>query len=829
MNNRGSAMPGDGPYPNLPRPLGRLPVAAALFALFLALVLLGTAFSDPVQASTGVINGSVVNVRSGPGVQHDLVGTLLGDTEVTILSSSDNWHQIRYESLTGWVSGSLIKVREPGIELMVNQTIVNLRAGPGTSHDIVGQARQGDTLSLINQSGDWYQVRTSNGTLGYIAAFLVEKKTAPAPDTNQATLASAATPAAVLAPSPVAAAPTVIFNQKQLSFDVPPIIQNGRTLVPLRAIFEAMGAQVGWDQATRTVTSHRGDTTIILAIGSTQPTVNGKLWPLDVPAQIMQDRTLAPLRFVGEAFGGTVDWDQATRTVNITLKDPLPAINPQPVAENITVQVMGSSVNLRSGPSTLYDAMGLARSGDRFSVIGRQDDWYQVSRGGTVSWIAAWLVEQETEEIIPPVLQHPTAEQPQEKKEEIPETPKPQDPPNNNDTRERVDIILNKDQGGVKIIMQSSRNLGASIDETGNTVSYRFQDLAPGTNSNFKESLGPGILDVSTRDYGSYTQVEIKVPAGLQYRTYSEDNGRREIVHIPNYISRIERSSFGSTGEKIIIETALPSSHHILQRGDVLEVVLSNTLVGEIPRQYSYTSNLLRTVELTTQSAAALTTVEIRTMDLGKHAVGVTNGDREIHVYMIGARELTTPKNLVILDPGHGGRDPGARGPAGLTEKEANLNIALRTGEILKSQGIEVAYTRTTDVAVSLNERTEYANMTNAALFVSIHNNGHTDPSKNGTETYFYAPMSNPQLFLQREERSRLAKLLQQEMVSALKRPDRGVKESNFYVLRLTKMPSALVEVVFTTNPQEEAMLRDQNIINQAAESIARAISRYMR
>lgn len=117
---------------------------------------------------------------------------------------------------------------------------------------------------------------------------------------------------------PALAAPTVNLDGQQLSFDVPPTIENGRTLVPLRAIFEAMGATVSWNQATQTATAVKGDTKVVLQIGSTTPTINGQVKQLDVPAKIVNGRTLAPLRFVGEAFGGTVEWNQASQLISIT-------------------------------------------------------------------------------------------------------------------------------------------------------------------------------------------------------------------------------------------------------------------------------------------------------------------------------------------------------------------------------------------------------------------------------------------------------------------------------------------------------------------------------
>jgi len=117
---------------------------------------------------------------------------------------------------------------------------------------------------------------------------------------------------------PSLAAPTVILDNQRLSFDVPPTIENGRTLVPLRAIFEALGADVEWDGQTRTVTAAKDNIQIKLQIGSTTAYKNDSPVQLDVPAKIINNRTLVPLRFVSEALGAKVDWYGPTQTITIT-------------------------------------------------------------------------------------------------------------------------------------------------------------------------------------------------------------------------------------------------------------------------------------------------------------------------------------------------------------------------------------------------------------------------------------------------------------------------------------------------------------------------------
>lgn len=110
---------------------------------------------------------------------------------------------------------------------------------------------------------------------------------------------------------------TVVLNNYALTFDQPPIIIDGRTLVPLRAIFEALGATVDWNNDTQTVTSNKGNTTIKITVGDNKLYVNNNVTVLDVPAQIVNDRTLVPVRAISEAFGCNVDWDGNTRTVSI--------------------------------------------------------------------------------------------------------------------------------------------------------------------------------------------------------------------------------------------------------------------------------------------------------------------------------------------------------------------------------------------------------------------------------------------------------------------------------------------------------------------------------
>ncbi len=117
------------------------------------------------------------------------------------------------------------------------------------------------------------------------------------------------------------AAPSVVLNGQQLSFDVPPVIQDGTTLVPLRAIFEPLGAVVNWDSSTQTVNAIKGQTEIRLTLGRVDAYVDGQTITLSVPAQSIDGRTMVPLRFVSNALGADVNWDPSSEQITIFTLD----------------------------------------------------------------------------------------------------------------------------------------------------------------------------------------------------------------------------------------------------------------------------------------------------------------------------------------------------------------------------------------------------------------------------------------------------------------------------------------------------------------------------
>lgn len=115
-----------------------------------------------------------------------------------------------------------------------------------------------------------------------------------------------------------AGATSLVVDGTNVQTDIPPVIVDGRTLVPVRALFESLGATVGWEESTQTATATKGSTVISMQIGNTTAYVNGVAKTLDVPAQTIEGRTMVPARFVAESLNATVNWDSASDTVKIS-------------------------------------------------------------------------------------------------------------------------------------------------------------------------------------------------------------------------------------------------------------------------------------------------------------------------------------------------------------------------------------------------------------------------------------------------------------------------------------------------------------------------------
>ena len=219
--------------------------------------------------------------------------------------------------------------------------------------------------------------------------------------------------------------------------------------------------------------------------------------------------------------------------------------------------------------------------------------------------------------------------------------------------------------------------------------------------------------------------------------------------------------------------------------------------------------------------------------------------------------QLGLSVRTIMIDAGHGGKDPGAQG-YGLQEKDVNLRMALALGKILKDRKFNVIYTRTTDVFLPLEERTALANAKKADLFLSVHCNAHTDPGMSGLETYSLNLARTPdavrvaarensvsdknisdlQMILtdlmltsKIKESVDLAHVVHKRGLASIRNTwtvaDHGNREAPFYVLMGAKMPSALLEIGYITNRTEAARLKNDYYLRSLARGIADGVQAY--
>ena len=224
-------------------------------------------------------------------------------------------------------------------------------------------------------------------------------------------------------------------------------------------------------------------------------------------------------------------------------------------------------------------------------------------------------------------------------------------------------------------------------------------------------------------------------------------------------------------------------------------------------------------------------------------------------------RPVISKIRRIVVDPGHGGHDPGAVGPSGIQEKDVVLAIGLRLRDLFKEElGLDVVMTRSTDVFIPLEERTAIANKVGADLFVSVHANAAPNRTAAGIETYYLnlAKTDKVAQLAAKENGTSLEKVsvlqailfdlmanyklndsahLADEVQKALHKKIRtvhndvknlGVKQGPFYVLVGASMPSILVETAFLSNATEESRLKDPAYQNSAAEGIYEGVRNYI-
>jgi len=190
----------------------------------------------------------------------------------------------------------------------------------------------------------------------------------------------------------------------------------------------------------------------------------------------------------------------------------------------------------------------------------------------------------------------------------------------------------------------------------------------------------------------------------------------------------------------------------------------------------------------------------------------------------------------VVVDPGHGGQQFGARGRRGTAEKAVTLDIARRLKRQLEQTGLRVMLTRAGDQTVTLAQRSDLGKRSGAWAFLSIHANAAKNRTASGFEVYYLPEyerhgrgVAYASVRSQADASYRLARLIQREFRRDWPLQDRGIKQARFHVLRHTPIPAVLVETGFLTNSRDESLLNDPAIREEISRRLANALLAFHR
>lgn len=349
------------------------------------------------------------------------------------------------------------------------------------------------------------------------------------------------------------------------------------------------------------------------------------------------------------------------------------------------------------------------------------------------------------------------------------------------------------------------------------------------------------ISDVRAYTYDSYTRVVVELTQDLEYEYGEKD--RTVTVKIKNGVFTVPFEDI-SIADGVVESVAIAASGE----GAVFSIGLQDD-AGEV-KVMKYPSPVRVVIDIEKKIKEA---VQEKKEALPPVPAGPLKK---------GKMELKDIK-LIVIDPGHGGKDPGAIGPRGTREKDITLSIAEKVArKIKKDLKIRTILTRTHDYFVPLSERIGMANSKNADIFISIHTNAAMNPKSNGFEVYFLsgdasdreaeavANMENSVMAMEESSAgtTRLSKILwsltmnqfmneSSELCSFMDKcvirktglVDRGVKQAGFYVMKGARMPAVLVEVAFLSNKKEEKLLNSDSFQEGVADAVTRAVSDYKR
>lgn len=611
--------------------------------------------------------------------------------------------------------------------------------------------------------------------------------------------------------------------------DMPAVIIDGRTMLPMRQIAQELGCEVNWNEAAKQIYVMRGSDIIVFTVDSKTGYENGKEFTMDVPATIVNDRTMLPVRALADALHLNIKWDDPNRIVSIQSGDTV--VKDEPKAPESGQTTAGTLTGIQTPSEKDADQTFTIQADGpmgRYEKTFVDDQKIVLDFYGAKSSLPSEITK--TNSDIVTGIRTATHE-------------------NNGDSFTRVVFDLSGKKDYEFTQSADKKNITISFGKT--TV-----DKISAVHSQNKDIItigGTGSYGASVAMTADPQKIIVTIPNcqsnlsdkintdELQYVLDGKvDTSRGNTVELVLAVEDLVQYSYREETQNLILEiypTTLKNMRYdknanvlYLDKKDKIDTgsvkfedhyldgYFDVTLSGDYESDYGYGTydvkgTVVENIEVSTKGGN--TTFRFKQNRISAYEVTAEGDSYAIRV--------KNPKEVydkvLLLDAGHGGKDPGTSGN-GMQEKNLNLTIAQKIAQKLQGSGIKVYMTRDSDVYPENSTRAKTANDI-ADLMVSIHMNSGPETA-NGTETLYQVHANDNGARLTSKQ---LAEILQGKVVSATGNTNRGAKLwTDVLILNRTTVPAVIVEVIFITNTGDALKISNPAYQDQVAQAIADGI-----
>ena len=621
-----------------------------------------------------------------------------------------------------------------------------------------------------------------------------------------------------------------IDGQSVENLDVPPIIINDRTMVPARAVFEKMGAEVVWNDETREVYITKDSTLVVLKIDSSIGNTNGAEFKMDTPAKIVNDRTMIPVRAASEALGCIVGWDDKTRVVTINSAgyvEPSGNTNPPVVTSSVSVTGVTVPSSTASTQTFTIRASGEIQKFEHFIL---EEDRLVVDIYNADNNVSNSNITVTNSPIVKSVRSGQNQTEPEKIARVVLDLA----------INSKYSAVLSSDKKSIVINFEATEITDLDVKRSGsNDIITVYGKTTPAVNVFTLSNPDRLVIDIPN----SKSYLDDKYSSDLNYidsiRVGEPEKGTTRIVlDLNKYISFKVSEGSGY----VTVEVSKSTLDNLIYNHSNRTLVLQNTSGLSVP-DFSITDDYRNKKYILTLSGNYQSTYGYGTIPVGDEyikSISIANsGNRtqiiidensiiatkisanndEVRIQFVNPKEIYD--KVIVIDAGHGGTDPGASGN-GLVEKEIALDIMLRVYDLLeKDSRVKVYATRVDDSYPTNVSRAVMGNLS-ADLFVSIHFNSVASAGPNGTEVLYMERSTD----ISGKLTSKIAaQMMQNYLISALGTTDRGIKSRpDLIVLNQSTIPAILVEIAFLSNEEDAKMITKEENRKLAAEAIYSAI-----